>query len=88
MMDLELMDRALDYIGAHPDEWYQGNWPTCLAGHMARLAGHRAPDVVILAVLGITVTIIATVVLVCTWAPADRRPPTDNERRALDNDTD
>ena len=43
---------------------------------------------VILAVLGITVTIIATVVLVCTWAPTDRRPPTDNERRALDNDTD
>lgn len=43
---------------------------------------------VILAVLGLTVTIIATVALVCTWAPTDRRPPTDNERRALDNGTD
>ncbi len=43
MMDLELMDRALDYIGAHPDEWDQENWRTCLAGHMARLSGHPEP---------------------------------------------
>ncbi len=43
---------------------------------------------VILAVLGITVAMIVTATLVCIWAPTDRRPPTDTERRALDNDTD
>lgn len=43
MRNLDLMQRTLDYIRCHPDEWNQGAWRCrtgmCFAGHAAMQAG-------------------------------------------------
>lgn len=40
-INTELLRRALAYVEAYRDEWFQGCWRACIAGHAAILAGGR-----------------------------------------------
>lgn len=39
MPNVELIQRVLDYITVHPEEWNQQRWETCFAGTTVRLSG-------------------------------------------------
>lgn len=37
MVNVELLQRTLEHIKANPEEWNQGLWTHCFAGHAVRL---------------------------------------------------
>lgn len=49
MVNVELMQKVLDHITAHPKEWNQASWANrwscgtsfCFAGHAANMTGHN-----------------------------------------------
>lgn len=41
MANVTLLKSAFHHVAAHPEEWDQGDWRKCLAGHVVTKAGGR-----------------------------------------------